>query len=41
MLNSLVLYCQMQNMHADSIVKKAAKRVLYVVSAEESRYKTN
>ena len=28
------------NMHVDSIVKKAAKRV-YVVSAEESRYKTN
>ena len=28
------------NMHADSIVKKAAKRV-YNVSAEESRYKTN
>ena len=29
------------NMHAGSIVKKAAKRVYNAVSAEESRYKKN
>ena len=29
------------NMHVDSIVKEAAKRVHHVVSAEESRYTAN
>ena len=29
------------NMHVDSIVKKSCQKGIYVVSAEESRYKTN
>ena len=29
------------NMHVDSIVKKLLKGYIFVVSAEESRYKTN